>query len=244
MPRSTVAVYICLLLLAISSAVGQQRRKASVLKLSAESPIDVHVSTSSGLTDTCIVSSIDQMNYQVSGWIQGGELYKAYLDPSEVETGCYPFEVHEISMVMYFEAGARFTVSVDLEAIDIATLPGYQLPGEILSVSSDWRVVIPPEGGLYNIWIPLDTPLVVNEPVFAGFYIATPIAEYSGAALVTDAEPKMCQSFCVWDEEIGWLDLTQNQYRSFAGNIAMSILGAPLRQRTNEVVAVENGSDE
>ena len=109
------------------------------------------------------------MVWQIDSWVTGNELYKAYIDPS---LGCadpYPFAVTEINMPMTFALAADIYASVDIEAVDL-TDPSCPFPGDLISLSSQYQLTAP-EPGVYSIWIPLDSPVIVNGPFFAGFFI-------------------------------------------------------------------------
>jgi hypothetical protein len=95
-----------------------------------------------------------------------------------------------------------------------------------LAVSSEWEAQIP-GAGLYNIWVPLDEPLVVNGPFFAGFYIGNAFDEGVNAAVLTDNFPVPCATYNIWDETIGWVDLADNEEYNFPGRLVMEVAGVP-----------------
>ena len=56
-----------------------------------------------------------------------------------------------------------------------------------------------------------DPPVVVNGPFFAGFYIGGGIDPASAPAVATDDNPVLCSSYNMWDESVGWVDLSNNE---------------------------------
>jgi len=149
----------------------------------------------------------------VSHWLLGNELYKSYQNPGLSCDGPYPFTVEEIYMVLWFDYATTIYVSVDVESADV-TNPGCPFPGDLLSLSSTYEVVIP-GGGLYQVAVPLDSPAVVDEPYFVGFYFADDVDTLSGASPVTDQVPVPCVSYNIWDAEIGFVDLYDTGFPSF-----------------------------
>ncbi len=175
--------------------------------------------------DTCIVRHDQGIYYKIDGWVTGNELYKSYLDPAAGCAEAYPFTITEINMPMYFVGTPTFNVSVDVELVD-NSVPNCPLPGELLTISSEYILSIP-EAGLWNLWIPLDTPVVVNGPFFAGFFISTSIAQSDSAAVLVDTIPTPCVSFNIWDTTVGFVDLTNNEHFDFPGRLVLYAAGIP-----------------
>ncbi|MEW6411647.1 MAG: dockerin type I repeat-containing protein [Candidatus Zixiibacteriota bacterium] len=172
------------------------------------------------------IRTVEHPSYHLTGWVNGNELYKGYIDPSASCENPYPFRVTEISMPMYFSSSSRMYVSVDIEDVYNPT-PGCPWPGAVLAISVDYELYIP-EPGYYDIWIPLDTPIVVNGPFFAGFFIGSTVNPDAGAALLTSDDPTaLCRSYEIWDEQIGFIDLLNNSVFNFPGQLAIGAAGIP-----------------
>jgi hypothetical protein len=129
-------------------------------------------------------------------------------------------------MPMMFDAPTPITVGVDIEAVDSTTVPGCTVPGVLLALSSEWDAEIP-EAGWYNIWVPLDTPFMVSGPFFAGFYIGNSFGPSVNPAVLTDSFPANCVTYNIWDEEIGFVDMCDNDIYDFPGRLAMEVAGIP-----------------
>lgn len=227
MINRTAALCLPLVLLLISAGTAQDKPAARVEKLGNIEMQDVHVAPRLAGADTCVVSDYGELWYRIDGWVTGYELYKSYIDPERDCPGPYPFTITEVNMPMIFGTATDLVVSVDIEEIDDTTIPDCPVPGNVLTVSTDWELSIPDGGGLFNVWIPLDTPVVVDGPFFAGFYLASAIDSTVGAALLCDSVPVQCRTFNIWDETIGWIDLVNNPYWNFPGHLAMEVAGIP-----------------
>lgn len=169
---------------------------------------DLRLEPSLATSDTCMVRSDSGIMMRIDGWVIGQELYKQYLDPAQSCPNPYPFTVLEINMPMIFDAPGTIVVSVDLEAVDLSD-PGCPMPGLLIDSSTWWQYTIP-AAGMYNIWVPLDTPVAVNGPFFAGFLISNALT--MNAAVLTDTTRVPCVSYNIWDVEIGFIDLGQYIY--------------------------------
>ena len=84
-----------------------------------------------------------------------------------------------------------------------------------------------PAAGLYDIWIPLDSPVVVNGPFFAGFFISNLIDAAVNPAVITDSIPVTCASWNIWDTTEGWADLGNNTIWNFPGRLVLYAAGIP-----------------
>ncbi|MCB2231196.1 dockerin type I repeat-containing protein [bacterium] len=182
--------------------------------------------------DTCIVRSDDGIIMRIDGWVIGEEIYKQYLDPAQSCENAYPFSVLEINMPMIFEDTGTVILSVDIEDVDL-TDPGCPVPGNLIDSSSWWQYFIPAPG-LYDIWVPLDSPVVVDGPFFAGFLISNPLT--MSAAVLTDTSRIPCVSYNLWDTEIGFVDLGQYSYGSFdwPGRLVLYASGIPGGESSGE----------
>jgi len=201
------------------------KREARVEKIADYPTEELRVRPFLSTADTCYVVHSDTIVWQIDSWVVGAELYKSYLDPDLCCENAYPYTIVEVNMPMSFAASTDIYVSVDIEGVDSSD-PSCPVPGELLSISSEYGLTVP-EAGVYNIWIPLDTPCVVNGPFFAGFYIANTLDVYSGAAVITDDDPALCVSYNIWDTEIGYIDLCNNDYYSFPGRLILYVSGIP-----------------
>lgn len=227
MPFRHTAIATLTILLIASSSLAQSKRQPRITPMVETARKNIMSVTRLTTADTCLASPVDTITHKISGWVIGNELYKSYIDPAA--SGCtYPYTITNINMPMYFTSGTTFSVSVDIETVDTTSVPGCNVPGEMLALSLDWDIPIPPEGGFYDIWIPLDSPLVVTGPFFAGFFIGTTIDPASGVAVGIDTtHTETCVSFNIWDPEIGFIDLldTTNGIWTFPGLLVLYVSG-------------------
>jgi hypothetical protein len=173
--------------------------------------------------DTCIVRHDAGLYWRINGWVVGNELYKSYLDPAATCDLPYPFTIHEINMPMAFDAATPLVVSVDVEAVDY-TDPSCPAPGELLAISAQYQFDVP-GAGLYNVWVPLDAPIVVDGPFFAGFFIGNEFGSGVNPAVITDSIPVNCVSYNIWDTTIGYIDLMGNEFYNFPGRLVLYASG-------------------
>ncbi len=224
--RSTVLCFLALLTLETSS-FGADKQQARIQRIGEIPMGNIVVAPMMAAADTCIVDNYDEIVYRIDSWVVGYELYKVLMDPAEDCTDPYPFTVTAVNMPMIFDDGCTIVVSADVEAVDSLSYPDCPIPGDLLSISTDYSLTVPSGGGLYSIWIPLDSAVTVNGPFFAGFYIGNELDASANAGILTDANPRSCISFNIWDESIGWVDLTSNSYYSFPGCLVMEAAGIP-----------------
>jgi hypothetical protein len=227
--RSIIAGCLILAMATISLAAPRQTGQSQAIE--AQNFVTLrpsHFTESFAAADVCTAGSVDDFAYQMNGWVIGNELYKALIDPANHCTAPYPFLVSAINMPMYFARATSITVSVDVEeAITLAG--GCRVPGNMLSISSDWTYDIP-GAGYYNFWIPLETPVAVGEPFFAGFFIGSAVAEADSAAILIDDNQLACYSYNIWDTAVGFIDLCNfppefgSDY-NFPGRLAMEAEG-------------------
>lgn len=227
MPRLP-AITSCLVLLLLGAPTNAaEKKEAHIVRISDMPSQEIHVRPSLATADTCIVRHDSGLVWRIDGWVIGDELYKAYLDPAASCTSPYPFTVTEIVMPMYFAGVESLFVSVDVEEVD-NSVPNCPFPGNLLTISSEYLVEIPGPG-LYEIWIPLDTPYVVNEPFFGGFFIGNLLDQADSPAVITDDVPVLCNSYNIWDSTIGYVDLVDpdNEYFNFPGRLVLYAAGIP-----------------
>lgn len=175
---------------------------------------------------TCYVLPVDTAIWRVDGWVSGSELYKSYLDPSLACEDPYPFLVTEINMPIYVAESTVVIVSIDVEDVYYAS-EDCPWPDSILALSADYMVPIPGEG-YYDIWVPLDEPVMVHGPFFAGFFIGNTVDSSVGMAVLTDdSRSTACRSYDIWDEQIGFVDLVNNGVLEFPGRLLLYAAGIP-----------------
>ncbi|HEX2896470.1 MAG TPA: hypothetical protein VHP63_00275, partial [candidate division Zixibacteria bacterium] len=211
---SRIMTLVCACLLLTYSAVSAASVKSGKsVRVSAKSRESLRPGFSLAAGDTCIVRQDKGLYWRIDQWVIGNELYKSFLDP---EASCelpYPFTIYEINMPMIFDATTPLVASVDVEAADY-TDPNCPTPGDLLAISSQYQFTVP-AAGLYDIWIPLDSPITVNGPFFVGFFIGNTFAAGVNPAIITDSVPTQCVSYNIWDTTIGYIDLGDNEYWNF-----------------------------
>lgn len=212
-------------LLSAVSASAKNGQEVRVEPIPAPQLQNLRQAVSFAAAAACTVGNDSAITYIINGWVVGEEIYKAYIDPAKGCPSPYPFTIQEVNMPMQFAAACTLLVSVDIEQADL-TVPTCPSPGILIDTSATYQITIPAAGG-YNIWIPLDDPVVVNEPIFAGVYLQSAIAAAKGAAVFCDNDARTCFSYNIWDTQIGYIDLVSNQYFNFPGRLAMYINGLP-----------------
>ncbi len=223
MVRRVLAVgFISILLMSVAASAAD-RSRVSIRPLDQTAPRQLNPAPRLAAADTCTAIAIDSLVWLVDSWLFGDELYKVLLDPSETCANPYPFAIHEVHMVVYFDGTTPFTYSGDVEAVDYSD-PSCPLPDTILGVSPTYSDVVP-AADLYDVWVEFDPPIVVNGPFFAGFYVGPDLDQNAVPCLVTDDSPELCNSYNIWDESIGWVDLCANEWFSFPGKLAIFAVG-------------------
>lgn len=225
MPRlRTFAGSLALILLAAQTN-AVEKKEAQLVRIGDSPSQEIRIKPSLATVDTCIVRHDNGMIWKIDGWVIGNELYKAYLDPAASCAAPYPFSVTEIVMPMYFGSATPLFVSVDVEDVDNMYV-GCPFPSNLLTISSEYEVQIPGPG-LYEIWVPLDTPYVVNGPFFAGFFIGNVLDPADSPAVIIDDIPILCTSYNIWDSAIGYVDLNDNLFWNFPGRLVLYAVGIP-----------------
>lgn len=229
MPRFLTILGLVMLILISGVIYAVDKKQANLTKIdnTKKSELsELRVNQSLSTADTCIVRHDKGIYYKIDGWVSGVELFKSYLDPSLTCEDPFPFTVTEINMPMYFGSPITIDISVDVENVDYS-IPGCPFPGELLAVSSEYSLTIPQGGYWYDIWVPLDTPITVDGPFFAGFYISNPIDPLDSAAVLVDSVPTTCVSYNIWDDSVGWIDLVDNEFWNFPGRLVLYASGIP-----------------
>jgi len=230
--RVPAIILLLLLLLITSSIIANDKIKEAQQVIIGSSPAQILTAKLNRpmliTADTCYAKMHTELAWRIDGWVWGYELYEAYIDPEVSCQDPYPFTILAVNMPMVFDAATPLDVQVDIIEPNSTAYPGCHVPGDELAVSSEYNLSVPEGGGLFDIWIPLDTPIVVNGPFFAGFYIGNKIDTAVHAAVVTDDDPPdSCDCFNVWDSEIGWVDLNKNDYYNFPGRLVLYAAGIP-----------------
>lgn len=220
--RMIIPISVIILVLA-ASVLPAQKQSAQVNPFEYNSVKNLRQSTGLALADTCKISNADSLAWAITGWIIGDELYKVYLDPAQACPNPYPFTITEVHIILGFSDTTTLIYEGDIEAVD-NTDPNCPLPDAIIAISPTYQDFVP-ELGTYDIWVEFDPPVVVNGPFFAGFYLGGGINPSSNPALVTDDTPEQCNSYNIWDETVGWVDLNNNTMYNFPGRLAMYVIG-------------------
>jgi hypothetical protein len=170
----------------------------------------------------CTVQMAADPYWAIGDWAVGDEIYKTYQDPTVDGINCeFPFEVDAIAMQLQFAAAGTVYVSVDVEEISAESLPACPQPGNIIDISDEWGFIIP-GAGMYLIIVPFNSPVTVNEAYFCGFYMASNVYDL-GCEIITDNDPYLCVNWNDWGE--GYVDLVQNSYYNFPGNLILYSIG-------------------
>jgi len=231
MLRRTGLLSSLVLLVLMVSVVSAQKRKPTVIQSQSFELRQLRENQGLMTGDTCAPADFDSIAYWIDEWVIGDELYKIYTDPSLHCTSPYPFTISEVHLAMHFGGPTTIVYSGDIEDVDNSE-PGCPYPGpNMLAISSSYESSVPEEG-LYDVWVPLDPPIVVNGPFFAGFYIGPGLDPNSAPAVCCDATPVICHSYNIWDESTGFIDLCSNEYWvangqdwHFPGRLAMWVVG-------------------
>jgi len=224
MIRRSVITSIMVIVAMVTTVTADIVKKGKARSLGPVEPILIRENTRLVAADTCYALAFDSMAWSVDGWLAGDELYKVLLDPSTSCDDPYPYSVEEIHIIVGFEGATTITYAGDVEAVDY-TNPSCPMPGTLLGISPDYQdQVVDPD--FYDIWVEFNPPVVVDGPFFAGFYFGPGIDPYSVPLIVTDDTPVLCNSFNMWDETVGWVDLVNNSYYNFPGRLAMYAVGS------------------
>ena len=220
--RLAITTSILLLILSLTLEASE-RGKAVPRKLKSVSMKTLRPSTTLATADTCAVYSFGDPYWAIDQWLVGDEIYKAYIDPTQTCSNPYPFSVTEVHMYILFNGATPLTYGGDVESIDHSN-PSCPLPDTLLGISDTYQDEVP-SADIYDVWIDFDPPVVVNGPFFAGFYIGADLDPDAGASIVTDSIPELCNSYNVWDDSIGWVDLVSNDYYDFPGRLCIYAVG-------------------
>ncbi|MCH7690963.1 MAG: hypothetical protein IIA17_07970 [candidate division Zixibacteria bacterium] len=176
-------------------------------------------------SDTCIVRHDAGIKFRVDNWIIGDESYLSYLDPDASCDFPYPFSVTEINMLIVFDSATPLIVSVYVSEVDSSN-PSCPMPGPLMATSLVYEFAVP-AAGLYDIQVSLDTPIVVNGPFFAGFFIKNTFEAAVNPGLITDDIPVECVSYNFWDTAFGQVDMGNNGIYNFPGRTILYARGFP-----------------
>jgi hypothetical protein len=226
MPLRMAAVCCLLVLLAGGSIIAREKPPARLEPIDSLTLANLGRVPSLTTAAACTVSVNNGMAYYMPDWVIGIEWYKGLMNPATACSNPYPFTIEAVNMPMQFDGATELVVSVDIETVDLTTIAGCATPGEMLTYSIDYTLQVPSTGGGFNIWIPLDTPITVTGPFFAGFYIANELTASANASVFLDSFPVECVTYNAWDEETGWVDLVAGE-PAFPGRLVMEVAGIP-----------------
>jgi len=226
--RPIIITFIFFIFITSSVLALDDKNEVNIVKVGNTPAQPLHSIQMLSAADTCFARMDSGLVWLINGWVWGNELYKAYIDPEVSCSDPYPFTIIAVNMLMYFEAATPLDVSVDIEEVDNISYPGCHIPGAPLTISSEYNLAVPDSGGLFDIWIMLDSPVVVNGPFFAGFFISNIIDTSVHTAVITDSiPPDSCDCFNVWDLDVGLVDLNANPYYNFPGRLVLYAAGIP-----------------
>lgn len=233
--RHLVTIGLVLIVSVPMSNAGVQKNPARLVKIAdnVETLRTGILRSLPGITaaDTCLVRHDSGISWAIFDFVVGNELYKSLLDPSQNCPDPYPFTITDIIMPMYLAGGVEIQVSVDVEELDNSD-PACPAPGQVIgAVSSTYNLQVP-ESAYWEISIPLDSPVTVNGPFFAGFFLANQgFNALDSPAVLTDNYPVPCNSYNAWDDSIGWIDLgdsaTWDGQWAFPGRLVLYAAGIP-----------------
>jgi len=219
-------VIICSLLLVLTvSAIAADKTNPAVSPIELPTIKQLRPGTGLATADTCSALNADTIVWRIDAWVVGDELYEVYIDP---ENSCdlpYPFSITEIHMLLGFQAATPLEYSVNISEVDWSD-PSCPRVGPLTYISQSFVDQVPAPD-LYDIWIELDTPIVVDGPFFAGFYIGPGLDAAAEPYIVTDQDSVVCNSYNLWDENVGWVDLMNNEFWNFPGRIWLYAVGTP-----------------
>jgi hypothetical protein len=171
----------------------------------------------------CTVRMVGSSYWAIDGWLVGDEIYKVYQDVDLLPNDCaYPFYVTDVAIELQTAYAGTVYVQVDVEEVDPdQSTEGCPFPGDLLGISDEFGTIVP-GAGYYLFVTTFDEPVLVTGPFFAGIYFGSGVdALYP--ALITDDDPYLCVSWNDWGE--GYVDLINNPYFDFPGNLVMYSLG-------------------
>ena len=149
------------LFVVVQSTIAAETKKLPVLHRVGDIPVGkLQAGFALSTSDTCEVRHDAGIYWIITNWVIGDESYQSYLDPSATCDFAYPFTVTEINMPMTFDSATPLIVSVDISEVDLSN-PSCPSPGPLVasSLQYEFEILVP---GTYDIWIPLDTAVVVN----------------------------------------------------------------------------------
>jgi len=108
-----------------------------------------------------------------NNWFAGEEMWASYQDP--IETGCmqtYPFGIEMFRWDLYSYADTTVTLGpLRLAIWDVdRTTPGCPQPGDVIGLSSDLYLELPPTS-TYLLTVSLSETFCVSGPYFGGFWV-------------------------------------------------------------------------
>ena len=154
----------------------------------------------------CTIRHAAEPVWLIIGWIIGNEVYKVYQDPEELCPGAYPFTITEAHFLLNVDSAIGVPIRVDIETVDLSVDSACPFPGEVIHSNLGGFINFPGPG-LFDVVVPLDSPVVVNKPYFLGLHFEDTVFFEQGLSLVTDGLQLLCRNYNLWDSSIGFLDL-------------------------------------
>lgn len=225
--RKNIIILVLIIGLSVGYSTARDNGKFGACAVAIEGIADItklgyHTPQSS--LQPVILNKPGHITHHVSDWTYGGELYKAYQDPAQFNQSPYPFRVIEISMTFYIHQAGRIYVSGDIEHVDHSQ-PNRPFPGSIIALTQHYEIEIP-TGGYYKICIPLEKPVMVNGPYFVGFYVDLEDT-YQRIDPAIGPTTGDYYNYNVWDKDIGYINLHDNDYYNFPGSLCLYSSGFP-----------------
>lgn len=218
-----IAVALSLLVTSGMAAAGRSKQPRKV-RLEQATVQRISPGSVARYDSTCVARNDDGIYWRLNGWVIGQEIYKRYINPADSCGALYPFEVIGVGILLNFGNPGTIQLSADIELAD-TTNPGCPAPGTLLGSASATHEFTIPEAGLYDLFVPLDQPITVTAPFFAGMFIANIVDSADLVGLIIDSSshwpnPLPCWSYNAWDSS-GYHDLVNNEFWNFPGRLVM-----------------------
>jgi hypothetical protein len=224
----SIAVISLISVLLIPGTAGAAKQHKSGLAVPLQQPPDFVEIRSRRLAlrnDLGIVRHDKGSMYHLYHWTVGNELYRAWQDPEAVfGAAAYPFVITEVCLPLEFPSPGRITLAADISTVHYRK--GRPEPGEIITISQPREIRIP-HSGAFLLYIPLDTPLVISEPFFAGVFIRNQLAPHDSIALFLDHTPVPQTCFNYWGSPEVWIDMNDFAYCDLPGRLVLFSAGRP-----------------
>ena len=154
----------------------------------------------------CTIQHAGLPAWRIFGWIIGNEVYNVYQDPEELCPGAYPFTITEVHFILQVGTAVSIPIRVEIEAVDLSVDSTCPIPGEVIHSNLSGFINFP-SANIYDVVVPLDSPVVVNGPYFLGLHFEDTVFIESGLELITDGFQVLCRNYNFYDTLVGFLDL-------------------------------------